>query len=42
MKRNIRKTLLPLALLAGWAASVMARPLDTSKKAPEQVNEDVF
>ena len=32
---------IPLALLAGWAASVMARPLDTSKKAPEQVKEPI-
>ncbi len=32
---------IPLALLVGWAASVMAKPLDTRKKAPEQVKEPI-
>lgn len=32
---------LPLSILAGWAASVMARPLDTHKKAPEQHKDPI-
>ncbi len=32
---------IPLAVLVGWAVSVMAKPLDTSKKAPEQVKEPI-
>lgn len=32
---------IPLSLLAGWAVSVMARPLDTGKKAPEQHKDPI-
>ena len=32
---------LPLSFLAGWAVSVMARPLDTHKKAPEQHKDPI-
>ena len=32
---------IPLSLLAGWAVSVMARPMDTSKKAPEQQKDPI-
>ena len=32
---------IPLSILAGWAVSVMARPLDTHKKAPEQHKDPI-
>ncbi len=32
---------IPLSILAGWAVSIMARPLDTKKKAPEQQKDPI-